>query len=43
MYVIIVGCGRVGAELARLLSNEGHNVWLLIKRRESFGTPREYF
>jgi len=35
MYVIIVGCGRVGAELARLLSNEGHNVVVIDKRRES--------
>ncbi len=26
MYVIIVGCGRVGSELAKLLSAEGHNV-----------------
>ncbi len=26
MYVIIVGCGRVGAELARRLAGEGHNV-----------------
>jgi len=26
MYVIIVGCGRVGGELATILSKEGHNV-----------------
>jgi len=26
MYVIIVGCGRVGSELAKLLSAEGHNL-----------------
>ena len=26
MYIVIVGCGRVGAELARLLSTEGNDV-----------------
>ncbi len=36
MYIIIVGCGRVGAELAKLLSNEGHNVVVIDKSRESF-------
>lgn len=29
MYVIIVGCGRVGSELASLLSAEGHNVVII--------------
>ncbi|MCM8789852.1 MAG: TrkA family potassium uptake protein [Candidatus Omnitrophica bacterium] len=36
MYVIIVGCGRVGAELAKLLSNEGHNVVIIDTKRDSF-------
>ncbi|MBU0709376.1 MAG: TrkA family potassium uptake protein [Candidatus Omnitrophica bacterium] len=36
MYVIIVGCGRVGAELAQLLSNEGHNVVVVDKNRSAF-------
>jgi len=36
MYVIIVGCGRVGSELAKLLSNEGHNVVIIDKNRASF-------
>lgn len=36
MYVIIVGCGRVGSELAKLLSNEGHNVVVIDKNRDSF-------
>ena len=36
MYVIIVGCGRVGSELAKLLSNEGHNVVVIDKDRGSF-------
>ena len=37
MYVIIVGCGRVGSELANLLSNEGHNVVVIDKNSSSFG------
>lgn len=36
MYVIIVGCGRVGSELAKLLSNEGHNVVVIDKNRAAF-------
>ncbi len=36
MYVIIVGCGRVGSELAKLLSSEGHNVVVIDKNRASF-------
>jgi len=36
MHVIIVGCGRVGAELAKLLSNEGHNVIIVDKSQDSF-------
>lgn len=35
MYVIIVGCGRVGAELAKLLSGEGHDVVIIDKKQES--------
>ena len=36
MYVIIVGCGRVGSELAKLLSNEGHDVVVIDKSPSSF-------
>ena len=36
MYVIIVGCGRVGSELAKILSNEGHNVVVIDKNPVSF-------
>lgn len=36
MFVIIVGCGRVGAELAKLLSSEGHNVVIIDKKQSSF-------
>ncbi len=36
MHIIIVGCGRVGSELARLLSNEGHDVIIVDKNKASF-------
>ena len=36
MYVIILGCGRVGSELAKLLSSEGHNVVIIDKSKSSF-------
>jgi trk system potassium uptake protein TrkA len=36
MYVIIVGCGRVGAELAKLLSNDGHDVVVVDKSPAAF-------
>jgi len=36
MYVIIVGCGRVGTELAKLLSGEGHDVVVIDKKQEAF-------
>lgn len=36
METIIVGCGRVGAELGILLSEEGHNVTVIDKRTDSF-------
>ncbi|HNX80795.1 MAG TPA: TrkA family potassium uptake protein [Candidatus Omnitrophota bacterium] len=36
MYVIIVGCGRVGSELAKLLSSEGHDVVIIDKSPSSF-------
>src|SRR4030042_2410114 len=36
MYVIIVGCGRGGSELAKLLVNEGHNVVIIDKNPASF-------
>ena len=33
---MIVGCGRVGSQLALLLSAEGHNVTIIDKNTESF-------
>jgi trk system potassium uptake protein TrkA len=36
MYVIIMGCGRVGARLARLLSDAGHEVLVLDVNSHAF-------
>ncbi|HQP91063.1 MAG TPA: TrkA family potassium uptake protein [Candidatus Omnitrophota bacterium] len=36
MYIIIVGCGRVGAQVGTLLSQEGHNVVIIDKKPEAF-------
>lgn len=36
MYIIIVGCGRVGAQVATLLSEEGHNVVVIDKNQGAF-------
>jgi trk system potassium uptake protein TrkA len=36
MYVIIVGCGRVGSQLAKLLSSEDHNVVVIDKNPAAF-------
>ncbi len=36
MYIIIIGCGRVGSELAKLLSQEGHNVVVIDRNNSSF-------
>lgn len=43
MQVIIVGCGRVGSELAKLLSGEGHDVVVIDKSRESFNRLGDSF
>ena len=37
MNVIIVGCGRVGAELALLLGGRGHDVTVIDHVGSSFG------
>ncbi|MDI6822304.1 MAG: TrkA family potassium uptake protein [Actinomycetota bacterium] len=36
MYVIVVGCGRVGAQLAMMLADEGHDVVVIDRRSDSF-------
>ncbi|MDI6758445.1 MAG: TrkA family potassium uptake protein [Candidatus Omnitrophota bacterium] len=43
MYVIIVGCGRVGSELAKLLSGEGHDVVIIDKDQKSFNRLGDTF
>lgn len=43
MHIIIAGCGRVGSELARLLSNEGHDVVVIDKNKASFDRLRGSF
>lgn len=35
-YTIIIGCGRLGANLANALSNEGDNVMIIDKNKNSF-------
>jgi len=37
MKVVIMGCGRVGAQLAAALDNEGHEVTVLDMNSRSFG------
>lgn len=36
MNIVILGCGRVGALLATILCEEGHNVSVVDKNREAF-------
>ncbi len=36
MEIIVVGCGRVGAAISTLLSEEGHNVTILDKKEKAF-------
>lgn len=36
MNIMIVGCGRVGSQLALLLSQEGHNVTIIDRDPDSF-------
>jgi len=36
VHVVVVGCGRVGSELAGSLEKQGHTVAVIDKRRESF-------
>ncbi|HET9690740.1 MAG TPA: NAD-binding protein, partial [Acidimicrobiales bacterium] len=43
VHVIVVGCGRVGSELADRLSREGHEVVIVDKRPDSFRRLPEAF
>ena len=43
MYIVIVGCGRTGSNLAGLLSQEGHDVVVVDKDKNRFNKlPVEY-
>lgn len=36
MHIVVVGCGRVGSELAGMLESSGHTVAVVDKRKEAF-------
>lgn len=36
MHVVVVGCGRVGSELAGILEKQGHTVAIIDKRQDAF-------
>ncbi|HPF16227.1 MAG TPA: TrkA family potassium uptake protein [Thermotogota bacterium] len=36
LYIIIIGCGRLGSKIAANLSNKGHSVVVLDKNESSF-------
>lgn len=43
MHVVVVGCGRVGSELAVALESEGHTVAVVDKNRNAFRRLPERF
>ncbi len=43
MYIVIIGCGRVGTELAKLLSLEGNDVVVIDKKDSSFSRLGDAF
>jgi trk system potassium uptake protein TrkA len=43
MHVVVVGCGRVGSELAITLESEGHTVAVIDKNRNAFRRLSERF
>jgi trk system potassium uptake protein TrkA len=43
MKIVIVGCGRVGATLARILAVEGHHVTVIDEKKEAFRRLGERF
>jgi trk system potassium uptake protein len=42
VHIVVVGCGRVGSELAMQLSEEGHSVVIIDKNRDSFRRLTRY-
>lgn len=43
MHVVIAGCGRVGSQLARTLTADGHSVVVIDKNRDAFRRLGENF
>ena len=43
MHVVVVGCGRVGSGLARILEDEGHSVAVIDKQAKAFRRLPEGF
>ncbi len=43
MHVVVVGCGRVGSSLARILEDEGHTVAVVDKQAKAFRRLPEGF
>jgi trk system potassium uptake protein TrkA len=41
MNIIVVGCGRVGAELAQRLSEKGHKVTVIDQTTAAFNNKSE--
>lgn len=35
-YTVVIGCGRLGSNIANTLSNEGQNVLIIDERQDSF-------
>jgi trk/ktr system potassium uptake protein len=42
VHIVVVGCGRVGSELAMQLSEEGHSVVIIDKNRDAFRRLTRY-
>ena len=42
VHVVVVGCGRVGSELAAELEAQGHTVAVIDKNRNAFRRLRRY-
>lgn len=42
VHIVVVGCGRVGSELAMQLSEDGHSVVIIDKNRDSFRRLTRY-
>ena len=42
VHIVVVGCGRVGSELAMQLSDEGHSVVIIDKNRDAFRRLTRY-